>query len=78
MVNNITSVTENILPGEKVDCVVYGCTSGTIISGYDNIKKKINIAKPDALVTAPSTAALNAPRGGVIRTYPSQQQTRKN
>ena len=60
MTNNITSVTENILPGEKVDCVVYGCTSGTIISGYDNIKKKINIAKPDALVTAPSTAALNA------------------
>ena len=60
MTNNITSVTENILPGEKVDCVVYGCTSGTIISGYDNIKKKINMAKPDALVTAPSTAALNA------------------
>ena len=31
MANNITSVTENILPGEKVDCVVYGCTSGTIV-----------------------------------------------
>ena len=60
MTNKITSVTENILPGEKVDCVVYGCTSGTIISGYDNIKKKINIAKPNTLVTAPSTAALNA------------------
>ena len=60
MVNKITSVTENILPGEKIDCIVYGCTSGTIVSGYDNIKKKINIAKPDALVTAPSTAALNA------------------
>ncbi len=60
MTNKITSVTENILPGEKVDCIVYGCTSGTIVSGYDNIKKKINIAKPDALVTAPSTAALNA------------------
>ena len=60
MTNKITSVTENILPGEKVDCVVYGCTSGTIVSGYDNIKKKINIAKPDASVTAPSTAALNA------------------
>ena len=58
--NNITSVTENILPGEKVDCVVYGCTSGTIVSGYDNIKKRINDAKPDASVTAPSTAALNA------------------
>ena len=60
MTNSITSVTENILPGEKVDCIVYGCTSGTIVSGYDNIKKKINIAKPDASVTAPSTAALRA------------------
>ena len=60
MENKITSVTENILPGEKIDCIVYGCTSGTIVSGYDNIKKKINTAKPDALVTAPSTAALNA------------------
>ncbi len=60
MTENITSVTENILPGEEVDCVVYGCTSGTIISGYDNIKKKINLAKPNATVTAPSTAALNA------------------
>ena len=60
MENKITSVTENILPGEKIDCIVYGCTSVTIVSGYDNIKKKINTAKPDALVTAPSTAALNA------------------
>ena len=40
MSNKITSVTENILPGEKIDCVVYGYTSGTIVSGYDNIKKK--------------------------------------
>ena len=60
MTENITSVTKNILPGEKIDCVVYGCTSGTIVSGYENVKKKINTAKPDALVTAPSTAAINA------------------
>ena len=60
MTRQITSVTENILPGEKVDCIVYGCTSGTIASGYDNIKKRINVAKPDASVTAPSTAALSA------------------
>ena len=60
MSENITSVADNILPGEKVDCVVFGCTSGTIVSGFDNIKKKINLAKPNALVTAPSTAALNA------------------
>ena len=60
MTKNITSVTKNILPGEKIDCVVYGCTSGTIVSGFKNIKKKINLAKPNALVTTPSVAALNA------------------
>ena len=60
MTKNITSVANNILPGEKVDCVVFGCTSGTIVSGFENIKKKINLAKPNASVTAPSNAALNA------------------
>ena len=40
MSNKITSVTENILPGEKIDCVVYGCTSGTIAAGYESIEKK--------------------------------------
>ena len=60
MSEEVTKVTSDILPNEEIDCIVYGCTSGTIVSGYDNIKKKINIAKPDALVTAPSTAALNA------------------
>ena len=60
MTKNITTVADNILPGEKVDCVVFGCTSGTIVSGFENIKKKINLAKPNATVTAPSNAALNA------------------
>ena len=60
MSNKVTEVTKDILPDQDIDCVVYGCTSGTIVSGYDNIKKKVNLAKPDASVTAPSTAALNA------------------
>ena len=28
--------------------------------GYETIKKKINLAKPEAKVTTPSTAAINA------------------
>ncbi len=40
--------------------MVYGCTSGTIAAGYENIKKKVNLAKPEAKVTTPSTAAVNA------------------
>ena len=60
MTNNITSVTDNILPGEKIDCVVYGCTSGTIAAGYESIEKKVKAAKPMAEVTTPSTAAIKA------------------
>ena len=60
MSNTLTEVSKDILPDEKLDCVVYGCTSGTIAAGYDLIKKKIELAKPEAKVTTPSTAATNA------------------
>tara|TARA_B100001769_G_C21851897_1_gene461744 strand:- start:127 stop:687 length:561 start_codon:yes stop_codon:yes gene_type:complete len=60
MSDTVTEVSEDILPNEKLDCVVYGCTSGTVATGYENIKNKINKAKPEAQVTTPSTAALNA------------------
>ena len=60
MSNTVTDVSKDILPNESLDCVVYGCTSGTIATGYEKIKNKINLAKPLAKVTTPSTAALNA------------------
>ena len=60
MSSTVTETSEDILPNEKLDCVVYGCTSGTIAAGYETIKKKINLAKPEAKVTTPSTAAINA------------------
>tara|TARA_B100000029_G_scaffold423871_1_gene431295 strand:+ start:502 stop:1248 length:747 start_codon:yes stop_codon:yes gene_type:complete len=60
MSNAVTEVSKDILPDEKLDCIVYACTSGTIAAGYDSIKKKIKLAKPDAEVTTPSTAAINA------------------
>ena len=60
MSKTVTEVSSDILPDEKLDCVVYGCTSGTIAVGYDSIKKKIELAKPEAKVTTPSTAASNA------------------
>ena len=43
MSSTITEISEDILPNEKLDCVVYGCTSGTIAAGYDMIKKKVNL-----------------------------------
>jgi len=60
MSEEVTNVTSDILPDEKIDCVVYGCTSGTIAAGHESIEKKIKLAKPEAKVTTPSTAAITA------------------
>ena len=60
MSEKVTEVTKHILPDEKIDCVVYACTSGTIAAGYNSIEKKVKIAKPEAKVTTPSTAAIKA------------------
>ena len=60
MSEKVTEVTSDILPGEKIDCVAYGCTSGTIAAGYDSIEKKIKKAKPETIVTTPSTSSIKA------------------
>ena len=60
MANDIPNVAKEILPEQKLDCVAYGCTSGTVAAGYDSIKKKVNLAKPEAKVTTPITATIKA------------------
>ena len=60
MSEKVTEVTKDILPNEKIDCIAYGCTSGTIAAGYEAIEKKIKNAKPEAIVTTPSTASIKA------------------
>ena len=62
MAEDITNVTKEILPGQKLDCVAYGCTSGTVAAGYETIKSKVNLAKPDTKVTTPITSAIKAIR----------------
>ena len=60
MAEDITEVTNDILPDQKIDCVAYGCTSGTVAAGYKTIKSKVNLAKPEAKVTTPITSAIKA------------------
>ena len=60
MAEDITEVTKDILPDQKIDCIAYGCTSGTVAAGYDVIKEKVNLAKPEAKVTTPITSAIKA------------------
>ena len=60
MYDQIVPVTEKILPGEKINTMAYGCTSGTIAIGEDRVKEKIQLAKPDCYVTTPITSAIKA------------------
>ena len=60
MADDIPKVTEDILPDQQLDCVAYGCTSGTIAAGYQSILEKVNLAKPNTKVTTPITSAINA------------------
>ena len=60
MADEIPKVTKDILPDQKLDCVAYGCTSGTIAAGYKTILEKVNLAKPKTKVTTPITSAINA------------------
>ena len=60
MADDIPKVTEDILPDQQLDCVAYGCTSGTIAAGYQSIFDKVNLAKPNTKVTTPITSAINA------------------
>ena len=60
MEEDLASVTKKILPDEKLNTIAYGCTSGTIAIGEDNVKEKILSAKPGSYVTTPVTSAIKA------------------
>tara|TARA_Y100000310_G_C20525558_1_gene735826 strand:+ start:243 stop:992 length:750 start_codon:yes stop_codon:yes gene_type:complete len=60
MYAQIESVTEKILPGQKINTIAYACTSGTIAIGEDKVKEKVQLVKPDCYVTTPITSAIKA------------------
>ncbi len=60
MTEKLTEVTKNILPNQTLDVVAYGCTSGTISAGIDQIINKIQSAKPNCKVITPITSAVKA------------------
>ena len=60
MYKKIRPITEKILPGEKINTVAYGCTSGTIAIGENKVKEEIQLAKPGCYVTTPITSAIKA------------------
>ena len=60
MAGDISRAAAGILPDIKLDAMIYGCTSGTVANGADNIEKLIQQSNPGVPVTNPVTAALAA------------------
>ena len=60
MFDHLAEKANNILPGKKIDSIVYGCTAGTVAIGYKKVVDEIHKSKPGSYVTTPITAALKA------------------
>lgn len=75
MAPGISIAADAILPGTKLDAMVYACTSGTVAIGSDRIKDLIQHSCPGIAVTNPVTAALaafkqfNAKRISILTPY---------
>ena len=60
MTKHLSEIAKNILPGENIDSIAYGCTSGTVAIGDKKIMEEIHKSKKNSHVTTPVTAALKA------------------
>jgi len=75
MEQGMTAAADLILPGVKLDVVAYGCTSGTVVIGEDEVFARIREARPGIACTTPITAAiagltaLGARRIGLLTPY---------
>ena len=56
----IADCTRVILPGLPLDVVAYGCTSGAMVIGDENVAARIHEARPGVATTTPMAAAFAA------------------
>ena len=60
MRDGITGAASLILAGGRLDVIAYGCTSGTMVIGEDEVFARLRAARPGIACTTPPTAALAA------------------
>lgn len=60
MAPHIEAAAGLILPEGRLDVMVYACTSGTVVMGYDRICELIHASRPGIPVVTPITASLAA------------------
>jgi maleate isomerase len=58
MEQGMTEAAAVIRPGVPMDVVAYGCTSGTVVIGEENVFRRIHDAWPEAKCTTPITGAI--------------------
>jgi len=56
----LTSAAAQILPGEQLDVIAYSCTAASVILGDPAVQNLIHIARPEAAVVTPASAAFAA------------------
>ncbi|MCP1334929.1 maleate cis-trans isomerase family protein [Futiania mangrovi] len=75
MKERIAPTADLILPGDTLDVVMFGCTSGAMVIGEETVFEKIRSVRPEAKPTTPITAAFaafrafGAQRIGVLTPY---------
>lgn len=75
MEGRIAEATGLILPGEHLDVIAFGCTSGAMVIGEEQVFARIREARPGIACTTPITAAvaalraLDAPRIALVTPY---------
>ena len=60
MAPHITTAASLLVPEGRLDALAYGCTSGTVVMGYEKIRELIHAARPGVPCITPITAALAA------------------
>jgi maleate isomerase len=60
MEKDLAGATALLRPDERIDVVSFGCTSGTMVIGEEQVFARIREARPGVACTSPITAALAA------------------
>jgi maleate isomerase len=58
MEGELTKAAALIRPGERIDVLAYGCTSGTMVIGEETVFARLRDARPGIACTSPITGAL--------------------
>lgn len=75
MGDHLAGAAQNLVPGSRLDAIIYSCTSGTVAVGIDRIHSAISAARPGTpIVTPPEASAkglklLGAQRMSLLAPY---------